>query len=288
MIAVRDPFGFRPLSLGRLKDSYVVSSETSSFELIEAEFIRDIEPGELIVINENGITSHKPFPPEKVSSCVFEFVYFSRPDSFIFGQSVHNIRKLLGKEMAIESGVTADVVIAVPDSGVQAALGYAEGASLPYEIGLIRSHYVGRTFIEPQQKIRDFGVKLKLSAVRSVLNGKKVVVVDDSIVRGTTSRKIIKMIRKAGAKEIHLRISSPPIISPCFYGIDTPEKDDLIASSKSIEEIRDFITADTLEYLSLEGMMKAAGGDDHGFCSACFTENYPIPVVKDNNQLNLF
>jgi len=271
-----------------LKDSYVVASETCAFELIEAEFIRDIEPGELIVINEKGISSHKPFTPEKVSSCVFEFVYFSRPDSFIFGQSVHNIRKLLGKEMAIESGVNADVVIAVPDSGVQAALGYAEGASLPYEIGLIRSHYVGRTFIEPQQKIRDFGVKLKLSAVKSVLNGKKVVVVDDSIVRGTTSRKIIKMIRKAGAKEIHLRISSPPIISPCFYGIDTPEKDDLIASSKSIEEIRDFITADTLEYLSHEGMMKAAGGDDHGFCSACFTENYPIPVVKTDNQLNLF
>jgi len=288
LIAVRDPFGFRPLSLGRLKDSYVVASETCSFELIEAEFIRDIEPGELIVINEKGISSHKPFSPEKVSSCVFEFVYFSRPDSFIFGQSVHNIRKLLGREMAVESGVNADVVIAVPDSGVQAALGYAEAASLPYEIGLIRSHYVGRTFIEPQQKIRDFGVKLKLSAVRSVLNGKKVVVVDDSIVRGTTSRKIIKMIRKAGAKEIHLRISSPPIISPCFYGIDTPEKDDLIASSKSIGEIRDFITADTLEYLSLEGMMKAAGGDVHGFCSACFTENYPIPVVKDNNQLNLF
>jgi len=288
LIAVRDPFGFRPLSLGRLKDSYVVASETCAFELIEAEFIRDIEPGELIVINEQGISSHKPFSPEKISSCVFEFVYFSRPDSFIFGQSVHNIRKLLGKEMANESGVDADVVIAVPDSGVQAALGYAEGASLPYEIGLIRSHYVGRTFIEPQQKIRDFGVKLKLSAVRSVLKGKRVVVVDDSIVRGTTSRKIIKMIRNAGAKEIHVRISSPPIISPCFYGIDTPEKGDLIASSKSREEIRDFITADTLEYLSLKGMLKAAGGDDHGFCTACFSENYPIPVTKDNNQLNLF
>lgn len=288
LIAVRDPFGFRPLSLGRLNDAYVVASETCALELIEAEYIRDIEPGELIVINEKGVTSHKPFATEKVSSCIFEFVYFSRPDSFIFGQSVHDIRKRLGKVMAVENAVDADVVIAVPDSGVQAALGYAEGAALPYEIGLIRSHYVGRTFIEPQQKIRDFGVKLKLSAVKSVLNGKKVVVVDDSIVRGTTSRKIIKMIRNAGAKEIHLRISSPPIISPCFYGIDTPEKDDLIASSKSTEEIRNFITADTLEYLSLEGMLKAAGGDNHGFCTACFTEDYPIPVIKDNNQLNLF
>ncbi|HEX9757409.1 MAG TPA: amidophosphoribosyltransferase [Nitrospiria bacterium] len=288
LIAVRDPHGFRPLSLGRLKDAYVVSSETCSFDLIEADFVRDIEPGELVLINRDGISSLNPFSPSKQASCVFEYVYFSRPDSIVYGQSVHNIRKQLGKQLAMEKNVNADLVIAVPDSGVQAALGFAEGANLPYEMGLIRSHYVGRTFIEPQQSIRHFGVKLKLNAVRSVIEGQRVVVVDDSIVRGTTARKIIKMIRNAGAKEVHVRISSPPIVSPCFYGIDTPRKGELIASSQAVEKIRDFITADTLEYLSVEGLLKAAGGSKIGFCTACFTENYPIPITRENNQLDLF
>ena len=288
LIAVRDPHGFRPLSLGRLKDAYVISSETCSFDLIEAEFVRDIEPGELILINGDGISSLRPFSPSKEASCVFEYVYFSRPDSMVYGQSVHQIRKRLGKQLAFEKRVDADLVIAVPDSGIQAALGFAEGANLPYEMGLIRSHYVGRTFIEPQQSIRHFGVKLKLNAVRSTIEGQRVVVVDDSIVRGTTARKIIKMIRNAGAKEVHVRISSPPIISPCFFGIDTPRKAELIASSQAVEEIRDFITADTLEYLSVEGLLKAAGGSKIGFCTACFTENYPLPITGENNQMDLF
>ncbi len=257
MIGVRDPHGVRPLSLGKVKDGYVLASETCTFDLIEAEFIRDIEPGEVVQITDKGVASFKPFQVETPAQCVFEYVYFSRPDSNVFGRSVYEIRKRMGRELAMEGKVNADLIIPVPDSGVPAALGYSEASQLPYDTGLIRNHYVGRTFIEPQQSIRHFGVKIKLNAISGLLRGKRVIVVDDSLVRGTTSRKIVKMLRAAGAKEVHVRISSPPIVSPCFYGIDTPTRQELIASSHSVEEIRKYITADSLAYLSTKGMFRA-------------------------------
>ncbi len=290
VIAARDSYGFRPLCLGRLRDSWLVASETCAFDLLGADYVREIEPGELIVLDEKGMTSYKPFPPTRPAMCVFEYVYFARPDSRIFGaNAVYATRKALGRQLAQEAWVEADVVIPVPDSGVPAALGYAEGSGIPFENGLIRNHYVGRTFIEPEQSIRHFGVKIKLNAVPEVLSGKRVVVVDDSLVRGTTSRKIVKMIRHAGAKEVHMRISSPPIISPCFYGIDTPTKRELIASSHTIQEIRKYITADSLAYLSLDGMLKAAPGAPQQYCTACFTERYPISFTRaEELQLGLF
>ena len=290
LIAARDPYGLRPLCIGRLRSSWVVASETCAFDLLDAEYIREVEPGELIVITDQGLESHHPFPKTAPAMCVFEYVYFARPDSRIFGsEAVYATRKALGRQLAQEAWVPADVVIPVPDSGVPAALGYAEGASVPFEAGLIRNHYVGRTFIEPEQSIRHFGVKVKLNAVPEVLDGKRVVVIDDSLVRGTTSRKIVKMIRQAGAKEVHMRISSPPIISPCFYGIDTPTKKELIASDHSIEEIRKYITADSLAYLSLDGMLKSAPRTPDQYCTACFTERYPIPFTRaEELQLGLF
>ena len=290
LIAARDPYGLRPLCIGRLRSSWVVASETCAFDLLDAEYIREVEPGELIVITDQGLESHHPFPKTAPAMCVFEYVYFARPDSRIFGsEAVYATRKALGRQLAQEAWVPADVVIPVPDSGVPAALGYAEGASVPFEAGLIRNHYVGRTFIEPEQSIRHFGVKVKLNAVSEVLEGKRVVVIDDSLVRGTTSRKIVKMIRQAGAKEVHMRISSPPIISPCFYGIDTPTKKELIASDHSIEEIRKYITADSLAYLSLDGMLKSAPRTPDQYCTACFTERYPIPFTRaEELQLGLF
>ncbi len=290
LIAARDPYGLRPLCIGRLRSSWVVASETCAFDLLDAEYVREVEPGELIVISDQGLDSHHPFPKTAPAMCVFEYVYFARPDSRIFGsEAVYATRKALGRQLAQEAWVPADVVIPVPDSGVPAALGYAEGASVPFEAGLIRNHYVGRTFIEPEQSIRHFGVKVKLNAVREVLDGKRVVVIDDSLVRGTTSRKIVKMIRQAGAKEVHMRISSPPIISPCFYGIDTPTKKELIASDHSIEEIRKYITADSLAYLSLDGMLKSAPRTPDQYCTACFTERYPISFTRaEELQLGLF
>ncbi len=289
LIAARDPYGLRPLSLGRLKDSYVVASESCAFDLIEAKFIRDVEPGELLLIDQNGLRSYKPFPKTSPAFCIFEYVYFSRPDSRVFDHTVYEIRKNLGRQLATETSIPADLVIPVPDSGVPAALGYAERSGLRYDTGLIRNHYVGRTFIEPEEAIRHFGVKVKLNTVPEVLQGKRVVVVDDSIVRGTTSRKIVKMIRQAGAKEVHLRISSPPIISPCYYGIDTPTRQELIGATHSIEEIRRYITADSLAYLSMEGMLEAAPHKDKQYCTACFSENYPIPFTKEEIvQLGLF
>ena len=290
LIAARDPYGLRPLCIGRLRSGWVVASETCAFDLLDAEYVREVEPGELIVISDQGLDSHHPFPKTSPAMCVFEYVYFSRPDSRIFGSdAVYTIRKALGRQLAQESWVPADIVIPVPDSGVPAALGYAEGAGVRFEAGLIRNHYVGRTFIEPEQSIRHFGVKVKLNAVPEVLHGKRVVVIDDSLVRGTTSRKIVKMIRQAGAKEIHMRISSPPIISPCFYGIDTPTKKELIASDHSIEEIRKYITADSLAYLSLDGMLKSAPRTPDQYCTACFTERYPIPFTRaEELQLGLF
>jgi amidophosphoribosyltransferase len=280
----------RPLCLGRVRSSWIVASETCAFDLLDAEYVREIEPGELVVISDQGLDSHRPFAKVDQAMCVFEYVYFARPDSRIFGaNAVYGTRKALGRQLAQESWVPADIVIPVPDSGVPAALGYAEGGGIRFETGLIRNHYVGRTFIEPEQSIRHFGVKVKLNAVPEVLSGKRVVVVDDSLVRGTTSRKIVKMIRQAGAKEVHMRISSPPIVSPCFYGIDTPTKKELIASNHSAEETRKYITADSLAYLSLEGMLKVVPGSPDRYCNACFTERYPIPFTRaEELQLGLF
>ena len=288
LIAVRDPNGFRPLSLAELDNGYVVASETCAFDLIEATHIRDIAPGEMVVINSQGIRSSFPFKPAEPSHCIFEFIYFARPDSMVFGQNVYTIRKNFGRQLARESGIDADVVIPVPDSGVPAALGYSEESGIPFDTGLIRNHYVGRTFIEPRQTIRHFGVKIKLNPVRDALKGKRVVVVDDSIVRGTTSKKIIKMIRNAGAAEIHMRISSPPTSYPCFYGIDTPTRQELIASTHSIEEIRKYITADTIGYISMDGIEKVVP-HRMNYCSACFDGEYPVPFPGEKMlQLGLF
>ncbi|MDI6714286.1 MAG: amidophosphoribosyltransferase [Thermodesulfovibrio sp.] len=290
LIAIRDPYGIRPLCLGQIKDAYVVASETCAFDLIGATYLRDIEPGEMLIIDENGLNSMKIFNSIKRAHCVFEFIYFARPDSYIFDHiCVHTIRKELGRQLAREHAIDADLVIPVPDSGVPAALGYAEESGIPFEFGLIRNHYVGRTFIEPKQSIRHFGVKVKLNPVRDALKGKKVVVIDDSIVRGTTSKKIVKMIRElGGAKEVHLRISSPPTIGPCFYGIDTPTRQELIASSHKIEEIRKYTTADSLSYLSIEGLKKIVPNSDL-YCMACFNCKYPIEFQsKKINQLELF
>jgi amidophosphoribosyltransferase len=287
MVCVRDPNGFRPLVIGRLKDAYVLSSETCSFDLIEADYLRDVEPGEMIVIEKGGMTSTRlafgQSEPGTTGStfCVFEHVYFARPDSLVNGKAVYRARERMGKRLAQEAPVEADVVIPVPDSGVPAAIGYANESHIPFEMGLIRSHYVGRTFIEPQDSIRHFGVRLKLSPVRAVVDGKRVVVVDDSLVRGTTSRKIVKMLRGAGAREVHLRISAPPTTNPCYYGIDTPTRSELVASSHTLDEINKYVTSDSISYLSHDGMMAAVGTDGGGYCSACFTGKYPVALGKD-------
>lgn len=294
MVAARDPYGFRPLVLGRMmngeKDTYVVASETCALDLIGATYEREVAPGEVLLFTEQGMTSYSPFPHERLSRCVFEHIYFARPDSLLYGKSVYQTRKEFGRQLAREAPVPADIVIPVPDSGVPAALGYAEEAKLPFEMGLIRNHYVGRTFIEPLESIRNFGVKVKLNAQHEVLRGKRVVVVDDSIVRGTTSRKIVTMIRAAGATEVHLRISSPPTTGPCFYGVDTPTRRELIASAHSVEEIRGFVTADSLAYLSEAGMYAALKDEGSRFCDACFTNRYPVPLGERprGSQLPLF
>lgn len=288
LIGARDPYGLRPLAIGQLKGAYVLASETCAFDLIEADYVRDVEPGEIVVIDDRGLHSYRPFPRTPQASCIFEYVYFARPDSRVFNHNVYQIRKNLGKQLAIETPVPADIVISVPDSGVPAAIGYSEGSGIRFETGLIRNHYVGRTFIEPEQSIRHFGVKVKLNAIRETLAGKRVIVVDDSIVRGTTSRKIVKMIRQAGAREVHLRISAPPIISPCFYGIDMPTRQELIASSHTTDEICRYITADSLGYLSLEGLLKAVPKEVQ-YCTACFSGDYPIPFTQEEIvQLGLF
>ncbi|MGH7806320.1 MAG: amidophosphoribosyltransferase, partial [Candidatus Binatia bacterium] len=298
VVAVRDAHGFRPLVLGRLpvqddgERGWIVASETCALDLVDAEYIREVEPGEVISIGPGGLQSFRPFPPaESPRRCVFEYIYFARPDSRVYGRNVYQVRKELGRRLAIEHPVEAEIVIPVPDSGVPAAVGYAEQSGLPFEMGLIRNHYVGRTFIEPRASIRHFGVRVKLNAQREVLDGKRVVVVDDSIVRGTTSRKIVSMLRHAGAREVHMRISSPPTIGPCFYGVDTPTHKELIASAHSNEEIREFIGADTLGYLSEEGMYGFLKPEvANGFCDACFTGRYPVPVGEEEKprQLHLF
>ena len=281
MIAARDPFGFRPLVLGQLKGAPVVASETCAFDLIGARFVREVEPGEILLMNEEGMKSFKPFPRKQPHQCIFEFIYFARPDSFLFNRNVYAVRKSFGAQLAMESPAAVDMVVPIPDSGFPAALGYAAQSKILLELGMIRNHYIGRTFIEPEQRIRHFGVKIKLNPVRDVLKGKKITTVDDSIVRATTSRKINKMFRNVGAKEVHVRISSPPITHPCFFGIDTPKKSELIASSHKIKEIQKFINANSLHYLTLEGLKKCMREDAEQFCYACFTGDYPLPFQMD-------
>jgi len=290
LIGVRDPYGFRPLCVGRLGESWILASETCALDLLEAEFVREVEPGEIVVIDREGLRALRPFPQKVPAQCIFEHVYFARPDSRLWGKSVYEARKALGRQLAQEHPAVADVVVPVPDSGLGAALGFAEASGIPFEMGLIRNHYVGRTFIEPRQGIRHFGVRVKLNPMQEVLEGRRVVVVDDSIVRGTTSRQIVRMLRAAGAREVHVRISSPPIQWPCYYGIDTPTRKELIGSSHKVEEIRRYLAADTLGYLSLEGMLKAvAAGEEQRFCHACFTGGYRVGFPKaDTSQLPLF
>jgi amidophosphoribosyltransferase len=281
LIAARDPHGFRPLALGRLGDAWVACSETCAMDLIGATYVRDVEPGEVVVISDGNLKSYKPFLPERVAHCVFEHVYFARPDSYVFGKSVNEVRTNLGRTLAREAPVEADVVVPIPDSGVCAAIGYSEQSGIPMRMGLIRNHYVGRTFIQPQQSIRHFGVRVKLNPVRSILEGKRVILVDDSIVRGTTSRKIVRMVKAAGAKEVHMRISCPPTISPCFYGVDTPRRSELIAATHTQDEIRRYLDAESLNYLSLEGLLDSVGAGRQSYCTSCYTGQYPIEFPRN-------
>jgi len=286
IIVARDPHGFRPLATGQMefsggKIAHVFASETCAFDLIGAVYMNDVEPGEMVIVGPEGVTRERYAPEQSRSQCVFEHVYFSRPDSIVFGRPVQASREMLGRLLAREAPADADVVVPVPDSGVTAAIGYADESGLPFRQALIRNHYVGRTFIEPSQAIRDFGVKLKLNPVRALLEGKRVVLVDDSIVRGTTSRKIVRMVRQAGAREVHVRVSCPPTISPCFYGVDTPTKNELIGANNTVEEIRRFIEADTLAYLSLPSLRKAVEDDrKHEYCYACYTGDYPTELIN--------
>jgi amidophosphoribosyltransferase len=284
LIGARDPHGFRPLALGRLGDAWVIASETCAMDLIGATYVRDIEPGEVVVISAHEMKSLKPFVvPQKAQQCIFEHVYFARPDSYVFGESVNEVRTEFGRRLARESGVPADVVVPIPDSGVCAAIGFSEASGIPMRMGLIRNHYIGRTFIQPQQSIRHFGVRVKLNPVRSILEGKRVVLVDDSIVRGTTSRKIVRMVRSVGAKEVHMRISCPPTVSPCFYGVDTPRKSELIAATHTLEEIRKYLDADSVAYLSLDGLTGAVPGGRTSYCTSCYTGVYPVAFPRDES-----
>lgn len=280
IFAMRDPSGVRPLCIGSFDGATIVVSETCALDLIGAEYIRDIRPGELIEISDEGIISRQFAPPNSGHKCVFEFIYFSRPDSRIFNENVDKVRRKLGKNLALESSADADIVISVPDSSNTAAIGYSRRSNLKFEIGLIRNHYIGRTFINPQQKMRDFGVRVKFNAVKGVLSGRRVVVIEDSIVRGTTLRQLVRLIRLAGASEVHVRVSSPPIIAPCFYGMDFPSREELIANKKTVEEIRAYLGCDTLGYLSHEALMDSVPQDEGGYCSACFTGSYPIPIEE--------
>jgi amidophosphoribosyltransferase len=280
LYAVRDPRGFRPLNLGKLGDAWLVASETCAFDLLNAQYVREVEPGEMVRISKSGLESIRFAPEKPHQHCIFEHVYFSRPDSIIFGRSVNESRETLGRLLAKEHPVEADIVVPVPDSGVPAAVGYSLESRIPFRMGLIRNHYIGRTFIEPSQAIRNFGVKLKLNPVRGLIEGKRVVLVDDSIVRGTTSRKIVRMVREAGAKEIHVRISCPPTISPCYYGVDTPTREELIASSNSPEEICRFLAADSLGYLSMASLRQAVNDTQGKFCTSCYTGVYPTDLVQ--------
>jgi amidophosphoribosyltransferase len=276
LYAVRDPHGFRPLVTGKIDNAHVFASETTSFDIIDAEYVREVQPGELIEVTKDGVQSFFPFEKQPESLCVFEYIYFARPDSIIFGHSVHDMRIALGRKLAHEMPVEADVVIPIPDSSIHAALGYSYESGITYDMGMIRSHYIGRTFIEPSQKIRDFGAKIKYNVVKSAVKDKRIVVVDDSIMRGTTMRKIIKMFRLAGAKEIHVRISAPPTKFPCFYGIDIPTRNDLVAATHTIEEIRKYLRVDSISYLTVDSLLEAVNQPDMKFCTACFDGEYPI------------
>jgi amidophosphoribosyltransferase len=292
IIVARDPHGFRPLAMGQKsatgkKHCYVFASETCAFDLIDAVYLNDVRPGEMVIVGPEGVTRERYAPEQPLSQCVFEHVYFARPDSMVFGRPVQQSREMLGRLLAREAPADADIVVPVPDSGVAAALGYSEESGLPYRQALIRNHYVGRTFIEPSQAIRDFGVKLKLNPIRHLLEGKRVILVDDSIVRGTTSRKIVRMVRQAGAREVHLRISCPPTVSPCFYGVDTPNKNDLIAANSTTEEIRRFVEADSLSYLSLRALRESVGDDAHEFCYACYTGDYPTELTDHQRLVSI-
>ena len=285
LVAVRDPHGFRPLSLGKIGNGYVVASESCAFDVIGAEHIRDVEPGEMIVINEDGIESFRYTEKKPHKFCVFEFIYFARPDSVIGGENVHFARRKLGRQLARESDIEADLIVPVPSSGISAALGYAEESGIPYERGILRNKYVGRTFIQPTQRIRDLKVRLKLNPIRNIIEDKKVVLIDDSIVRGTTSKQIIRMMREAGASEVHLAISSPPVKNPCYYGLDTSRRKELIASKKSVEEICEHIGADSLNYLSLAGLLDTIEADNYGFCTACFDGKSPLERKKNGGNI---
>ena len=297
MIGVRDPLGVRPLVLGRLGDAYILASESCAFDIIGADYVRNIDAGELVVITKDGLVSHRPFPKQKQRFCIFEHIYFARPDSIVEGQSVYEARKRIGVELAREAFVDADVVVPVPDSGVPSAVGFAQASNIPFEIGIIRNHYIGRTFIEPSEEIRHLGVKLKHNANRSTVEGKRVILVDDSIVRGTTSKKIVEMMRLAGAREVHMRVSSPPTTHSCYYGVDTPERSQLLAAQHDVESIRKLIGADTLAFVSMDGLYRAMGEDGRNpdqpqYCDACFSGDYPIPLTdqlhkKDPRQLSL-
>jgi len=280
LVAVRDPRGFRPLVLGKLNDAWCIASETCAFDLIDAEYVREVEPGEMLIISEKGVESRRPFPEKAAAVCTFEHVYFSRPDSTVYGISVNQSRHKMGKQLAVEYPAEADIVVPVPDSGVAAAIGYSSQSGIPFRQAIIRNHYVGRTFIEPSQSIRSFGVRLKLNPIKDLINGRRVVLVDDSIVRGTTSKKIVSMVREAGASEVHVRISCPPTAHSCYYGVDTPHRQDLIASRMSETEICDYIGADSLGYLSLEGMLEAIGVDAASSCTACWTGKYPTLIAN--------
>ncbi len=289
LIAARDPLGFRPLSIGRVGAAWVVASETCVFDLIGAEAVRDVERGEVVVADVGGLHSFRPFEPARAAPCLFEHVYFARPDSHVFGQSVQAVRKRLGERLWVECPADVDAVVPVPDSGLFAAIGYAGASGRPLEFGLVRNHYIGRTFIEPSQQIRNFGVRIKLNPVREVLRGRRIALIDDSIVRGTTSRKIVQLCREAGAREIHVRISCPPTIGPCSYGIDTPDRDELIAARIAPEEIRRHLDADSLGYLSLDGMLEAAGSARQKVCTACWTDEQPVELPRaEAEQLGLF
>jgi len=284
LVAVRDPHGFRPLCIGRLGEAIIVASETCALDLIGATYLRDVEPGEVLIVSPSGMKSTKPFAPgQRQSQCIFEHVYFARPDSYVFGESVNEVRTNLGRLLAREAPVDADVVVPIPDSGVCAATGFAEQSGIPMRFGLIRNHYVGRTFIQPAQAIRHFNVRVKLNPVRSILEGRRVVLVDDSIVRGTTSRKIVRMVRAAGAREVHMRISCPPTVSPCFYGVDTPRRSELIAATHTLEETRKYLDADSLSYLSLNGMLSAVRNGATSYCTSCYTGVYPIDFPRDSD-----
>jgi amidophosphoribosyltransferase len=292
LVGARDPLGIRPLVMGKLEGAYILASETCALDIIGAKYVRDIENGEVIIIDDKGIHSHKPFPPMQPRPCIFEYIYFSRPDSIVGGRAVHEVRKTMGAQLAAEAPAIADVVVPVPDSGVPAALGYSQASGIPFDLGIIRNHYVGRTFIEPTQQIRALGVRLKHSANRAVVNGKRIVLIDDSIVRGTTSTKIVQMMRDAGAKEVHFRIASPPITHPDYYGIDTPDRDKLLAATHNLEEMRAFIGADSLAFLSVEGIYKSMGYDSRDpvrpqFTDHCFTGEYPTPLTDRSVEANM-